>query len=554
MSSAVSAIKQRRAAEGAQAAAPELVELRDKVSRLEALIQRLHAPAADAPAAASSPAAAAAAAPHAPPAPKPLSWKRRACSTALFLLSLAYFCWLHASARLSLDGKPRALIVLGSGGGGARTSAAAAARPASPSAAPCDPLQPLRPADLPPTPQAYAGNATGRSLYITVLTADHADVLLENWPSQEEFLLAPWDSHFMLAVPERDGDAMVALVTARLGWRKVMDFTAPQATYPCEGAVDMAAHAGAGWYRSPRGVTILLVVRRFRRPAFIDNATFHDLAKPCGLLKCCQKDGSDAHRVLEQWEVDQSTEFSTINLAFVHHLLVDMDVVDNYDYIFKVDADIRFHFQPPGSPGDIMRDTGCVIMQSEILEVGSHLHCIQPLLGTIQRFADHHGIEVKSKKHGAWGEGGGPQRARAARALAHTHALPKTRTHTAGWCEQMNLYIYGNFVGFWRPFVRAPAQRAFSRWLFENDRLYYNYNDQGSSRAYLCMWYDVAYLNSRAWGGEGRRRLRATRPPLTPRPPRPPPPRSPPGVRLLELARQRLYPPLACYSPISPSV
>ena len=63
----------------------------------------------------------------------------------------------------------------------------------------------------------------------------------------------------------------------------------------------------------------------------------------------------------------------------------------------------------------------------------------------------------------------------------------------------MNLYIYGNFVGFWRPFVRAPAQRAFSRWLFENDRLYYNYNDQGSSRAYLCMWYDVAYLNSRAW-------------------------------------------------------
>ena len=111
-----------------------------------------------------------------------------------------------------------------------------------------------------------------------------------------------------------------------------------------------------------------------------------------------------------------------------------------------------------------MRQTGCVIMQSEILEVGSHLHCIQPLLGTIQRFADLHGIEVKSKKH--------------------------------GWCEQMNLYIYGNFVGFWRPFVRAPAQRAFSRWLFENDPLYYNYNDQGSSRAYLCLWYDVAYLNS----------------------------------------------------------
>lgn len=25
---------------------------------------------------------------------------------------------------------------------------------------------------------------------------------------------------------------------------------------------------------------------------------------------------------------------------------------------------------------------------------------------------------------------------------------------------------------------------------------YFNYNDQGSTRAYLCMWYDVPYLNS----------------------------------------------------------
>jgi hypothetical protein len=31
---------------------------------------------------------------------------------------------------------------------------------------------------------------------------------------------------------------------------------------------------------------VLLVVRHFRRPRFIDNATFEELAKPCGLLKC----------------------------------------------------------------------------------------------------------------------------------------------------------------------------------------------------------------------------------------------------------------------------
>jgi len=28
---------------------------------------------------------------------------------------------------------------------------------------------------------------------------------------------------------------------------------------------------------------------------------------------------------------------------------------------------------------------------------------------------------------------------------------------------------------------------------------YFNYNDQGSTRAYLCMWYDVPYLNSQPY-------------------------------------------------------
>ena len=44
--------------------------------------------------------------------------------------------------------------------------------------------------------------------------------------------------------------------------------------------------------------------------------------------------------------------------------------------------------------------------------------------------------------------------------------------------------------------MRAPAQRAFSRWLYENDPLLFNYNDQGLTRAFLCLWYDVPYLNS----------------------------------------------------------
>jgi len=41
--------------------------------------------------------------------------------------------------------------------------------------------------------------------------------------------------------------------------------------------------------------------------------------------------------------------------------------------------------------------------------------------------------------------------------------------------------------------------KSFARWLFENDPKYFNYNDQGSTRAYLCMWYDVEYLNSQPY-------------------------------------------------------
>jgi len=203
----------------------------------------------------------------------------------------------------------------------------------------------------------------------------------------------------MLAVPERDGAAVAEVVTGKLGWKKVMDFTLPQRTYPCEGHADEVDSPFSGWYLSQRNVTVLFVVRKFRVPSFIANATFEDLAKPCGLLKCCVKNPKQ-NRVLEEWEVKQSIEFSTVNIAFVHHLVVDMDIIDNYDYLFKLDADIKFLREPPNNPGKIMEQAGSVIMQSEILEVGSHLHCIQPLLSTMGKFASHHGLPVQSKKHG----------------------------------------------------------------------------------------------------------------------------------------------------------
>jgi hypothetical protein len=412
LSAAVRQRNQRAAGDGASTptGSEELSVLHEKIDRLAELVATLQTQKREAPA---------------PPPPSAASsrvgWKRRACSTLALICSILYFLWVHAAARgavgprggawrAALAAAP-APLAAGAAPGGGRVGAGWAAR--AEAAAFCDPAAPFSPGDLPPVPQGYVGNVSGRSLYITVLTADHIGVLLENWPSQEEHLLRPWDDHFMLAVPARDAARVVDVVTdpmGPLGWAKVMDFTAPQLAYPCdEGRRDMVAHPAAGWYRSRGNVTVLLVVRNFRRPRFIDNATFEELAKPCGLLKCCQKDGSDKGKMLTEAEVEMSKEFSTINLAFVYHLLVDLEMVDAYDYIFKVDADIKFNYAPPRSPGTVMRDTGCVIMQSEILEVGSHLHCIQPLLHTIGRFAKIKDIPVKSQRH--------------------------------GWCEQMNLYM-----------------------------------------------------------------------------------------------------------------
>ena len=337
----------------------------------------------------------------------------------LFLICIAsYFSWItvnRSSTRIhsgkttltSAAAAAAAAAVTVRGGGKSSISDSSDSSSGS-GVGSCDPLAPLSLRDLPPVPATYTGERSGKSLFITVVTADHINVFIENFPSQERHLLQPWDSHFMLAVPLNDADAVIAAVTTGvLKWEKVMDFTKPQRTYPCEGSVDMVDYPDAGWYRTPAQVTVLLVVRKFRLPAFVENASFEDLSKPCGILKCCNGDGSGTTLSVE--EVEMSRQFSLLNIAFVHHLLVDEPLVDHYDYVFKLDADINFHNDPPISPGALMRQKGCVIMQSEIMEVGSHLHCVQPLVKTMQRYADHHKLQVRSAKH--------------------------------GWCEQMNLYM-----------------------------------------------------------------------------------------------------------------
>lgn len=94
----------------------------------------------------------------------------------------------------------------------------------------------------------------------------------------------------------------------------------------------MLNHPLSGWYRSPAGVTVVVVVRHFRLPHFIRDASAQDLADPCGLLRCCDEDAPRRGEPFSSEEVDMLTNYSLINIAHVHHVMVDMGLLDAYDY------------------------------------------------------------------------------------------------------------------------------------------------------------------------------------------------------------------------------
>jgi hypothetical protein len=274
--------------------------------------------------------------------------------------------------------------------------------------------------------------------------------------------LRPFDDHLLLAVPESSAPALASFILTPLRWERVMDLTPPQRAYPCEGAADMLSHPLSGWYRSPAGVTVVVVVRHFRSPQFIRDASAQDLADPCGLLRCCDEDAPRMGEPFSSEEVDMLTNYSLINIAHVHHVMVDMGLLDAYDYVFKLDADVEVRNTPAVSPGRWMRASGCAFLHAApVYEVtrGSR-HCWLSGVRAMGEFAAVHGRVAASGEQ--------------------------------GWCREPSGHYYGNFVGFWRPFIRAPAQRALSRWLFERDEKYFNYNDQGSINLYLCMWCNMA--------------------------------------------------------------
>jgi len=315
-----------------------------------------------------------------------------------------------------------------------------------------------------------------RSIYVTVLSLSHLPDFLANFPGQERHLLAPANAHFMLAVPAADARAVVAAVAAALGWARVMGFTAPQLEYACEARGDRAPELDGlqGWWRTPRGTTALVVARHFREPAVLRSLSAGALRAGCGPVSCCMDEQLEpfrrANATLSEEEFAGRRNFSVLTMAFVHHLVADMAVMDLYDYLFKLDADLVFAHAPPDDAARLMRERGCVFMHSMAIGADNWRNCAVATRAGMDAFAAAHGLAVQAR--------------------------------IAEWCRDGNAYMYGNFVGGWRPFLRARGQVALLRFLYDSVPDMLALADQGATRASLCFWYDVGSLGRR-WGPTG---------------------------------------------------
>jgi hypothetical protein len=210
---------------------------------------------------------------------------------------------------------------------------------------------------------------------------------------------------------------------------------------------------------------VLVVVRRFRVPRYIARASREQLRRPCGFLQCCSSRGVDGEgegsHVPEEL-VEGMVRFGALTAAPWHHVALDLGVVDEYEFVFKMDADVTWLLEPPLSPGAYMRGAGCVVAHAQVNEIFDHAHCARALVGTVSAFARAHNMTPASVQH--------------------------------GWCASQQNYMYGNFVGLWVPFLRAPARRALSRYVYENHAQFYGV-DQWMANAHVCMFYDAPSLN-----------------------------------------------------------
>jgi hypothetical protein len=227
------------------------------------------------------------------------------------------------------------------------------------------------------------------------------------------------------------------------------------------GELSWARQAGAfntsvtpeGEWRSPRGTRVLVKGRRFELPLYVKNEP--QLLERQDWLGCAGTRRSLSYNLYS-------------GAVFSHHLLFE-PLLDQFDFLFKVDTDIRFLRRAPEAPAAVMQQQGCLFLHSQIVSILFERHgsdCNNGVLDATDTFSRILGTAPASASH--------------------------------RWCRDVD-YFFGNFVGHNLRFSASPSLLYFNRWLYEcvkDGYFRYRWGDQAPWPMYLCLSRDIPDLDN----------------------------------------------------------
>lgn len=312
-----------------------------------------------------------------------------------------------------------------------------------------------------------------KSLYLTILTGRRMDEWRQYWPSREQYLLNVPYRHQLLAVDVRDRLPIEKFIE-EVGWTMTRRFTRAEAALDvCTGgSQDQVDDPLNGWYTTPGGATVAVMLRHFRRPDWM--ATWNDaqLAAECGPLRCCAEGSKAENQIaIPPEHFPGAFDYGLYTIAFTYHLIVDTAILDDYAFVFKLDADILFKRLWEQDMGTIMAAKNCTFGHTEYAAVSDEQRgCWNRMWPAMSSFSQKHGI--------------------------------KPASGDALWCNKdtgWHTYFYSNWLGASVTWLRAPAMRAYLHHTYHTLQTYWsNTFDQGGWYSAVCMFIPAdpePYLN-----------------------------------------------------------
>ena len=268
------------------------------------------------------------------------------------------------------------------------------------------------------------------------------------WPRREELFLAPLKDHcdqliFYTVYPINDHRTLLQLAH-NFSW--LAQYGQDRLIIPrLRRHTNFTLNSEGDEFITPLGVHVLLF------PIIMSFPTW--LAEDAGLLERDDWNYCFEHHFPLDYEL-----FSG---AIFNHRILAHPILAAYDYYLKMDFDVLFHERVPFSPFHFMRQEGCVWLHTQFVKG----------LEDCTLNADHAALE--------WAKLTGHQPASGSSEFFHL---------TSG-------YYYGNLVGGWMGYLRAPENLDLMFYLENNKRYpgYYKHRwgDQPAYSIMLGMWYNI---------------------------------------------------------------